>query len=198
YPDVSVDLVAADEIVDLVETGIDVAIRIGVLQNSSLVARKLGANQYVIAASPGYFERHAIPQKPSDLADHNCLIHKRSASPAAVWTFRRAQDSERIEVSGNLRADSFGIVKSAACLGQGIALLPAWSAMPCVEAGELQLLLPEFEAHPGESESDGGIYVVYPHRKLVSPKVRAFVDFMVEYVGSTSCWSPHKALPAAH
>lgn len=188
YPDLSVELIATDETVDLVETGIDVAIRMGVLQNSSLVARKLGSNEYVICASAAYFERHPAPQKPSDLADHNCLIHKPSASPA-IWTFRRAQDTERVEVSGNLLANSFGVIKAAACLSQGIALVPTWSAMPCVAGGYLQPVLPEYRAYPGEREDNGGIYLVYPHRQLVSPKVRAFVDFMIEYVGSPPYWT---------
>ncbi len=187
YPELRVELTATDQVVDLVEAGIDVAVRIGALQSSSLIARKLAAHRYVICASPSYFDRHQAPQRPQDVAHHNCLTYKFAGGPV-VWSFRGPHGAEQVEVSGNLQANSFGALKSAACLGLGLAILPIWSAMPCLKSGELQTVLREYTVSPRQGETEGGIYVVYPHKKLVSKKVRAFVDFMVEYIGNPPYW----------
>jgi DNA-binding transcriptional LysR family regulator len=187
FPELGVDLTATDKVVDLVETGIDVAIRMGNLQNSSLVARKLASNRYVVCGSPDYLDRRQAPQRPEDLAHHNCLIYRFAAAPA-VWTFKGAHGLEHVEVSGNLQADSFGALKSAASLGVGLALLPIWSAMPCLRSGQLQTVLRDYPVFPRHAETEGAIYAVYPHRKQLSPKVRAFVDFIVEYIGDPPYW----------
>lgn len=190
YPDLRVDLTATDQVMDLVETGIDVAIRIGALQSSSLVARKLATNRYVVCGSPVYLRQHGTPERPEELADHNCLSYKLAASPAA-WTFDDADRSQRVEVSGSLQADSFGALKAAACLGLGLAVLPIWSAMPCLKSGELQTVLRGWAVSPRAGHAAGAIYAVYPHRKHIPPKVRAFLDFMVEYIGDPPYWERH-------
>jgi DNA-binding transcriptional LysR family regulator len=187
YPELRVDLTATDQHIDMVESGIDVAVRSGPLENSSLVARKLASNRYVICASPAYLERYGQPQCPQDFAYHNCLAYQFAPGPV-VWTFKGANGLERIAVSGNLHANSFGALKAAACQGLGFALLPSWSAMPCVKRGELQTVLREYSVFPSHGEAEGAIYAVYPHRKYVSPKVRAFVDFMVDYIGDPPYW----------
>lgn len=192
YPEIKVDLVATDQMLDLVEAGIDVAVRIGDLQSSSLVARKLTSNRYVICGSSAYLERQGTPRRPHDLARYNCLAYKFASSPI-VWTFEGAEGIEQIEVIGNLRADSFGVLKAAACLGLGLVVLPTWSAMACVKSGELQVVLRDYQVFPKPSEeAKGGIYAVYPHRKHTSPKVRVFLDFMVDYVGNPPYWERHE------
>jgi DNA-binding transcriptional LysR family regulator len=187
YPELRVDLVATDQVVDIVESGIDVALRMGTLQNSSLVARKLASDRYVICGSPSYLDLHPPPRCPEDLAHHNCLTYKYTAG-TAVWTFKGRRGPEHVEVSGNLQADSFGALKSAAMLGMGLALLPIWSAMPCLRSGQLVTVLREYPVFSKHVEAEGAIYAVYPHRKQLSPKVRAFVDFIVEYIGDPPYW----------
>lgn len=191
YPEVRVDLTATDERVDMVEAGLDVAVRSGPLGDSSLIARKLASNRYVICASQAYIDHHGQPQTPQDFASHNCLTYEFARGPV-VWTFRAPGNLEHvpqhIEVSGNLHANSFGALKAAACRGIGIALLPSWSAMPCVKRGELQTVLSEYAVFPSHGENEGAIYAVYPHKKYVSPKVRAFLDFMIDYIGDPPYW----------
>ncbi|HKH20058.1 MAG TPA: LysR family transcriptional regulator [Gammaproteobacteria bacterium] len=187
YPEVRVDLMATDQRINMVEVGIDVALRSGPLENSSLVARKLASNRYVICASPAYLEHRGQPHTPQDLAYHNCLAYESARGPI-VWTFKGATEPEHIEVAGNLQANSFGALKVAACRGLGLALLPSWSAMPCIKSGKLRTVLSNYSVFPNHAESNGAIYAVYPHRKYVSPKVRAFLDFMVNYIGDPPYW----------
>jgi DNA-binding transcriptional LysR family regulator len=187
FPEVRVDLLATDQTVDLVEAGIDIALRIGSLPNSDLVARKLAPNHYVLCASEEYLDRHKAPAHPQDLAQHNCLAYRFASGPI-VWTFRRGDELERVQVSGILQANSFGALKSAAGAGLGLVVLPLWSAMPCLKSGELRAVLREYSVSPRQAETEAAIYAVYPHRKHLSPKVRAFLDFMVEYIGDPPYW----------
>jgi DNA-binding transcriptional LysR family regulator len=182
-----VDLLAADQMVDLVEAGIDIALRIGSLPNSDLVARKLAPNHYVLCASEKYLKHRQAPTHPQDLAQHNCLAYRFAPGPI-VWTFRRSDELERVQVAGNLQANSFGVLKSVACAGLGLVVLPIWSAIPCLKSGELRAVLREYSVSPRQADTEAAIYAVYPHRKHLSPKVRAFLDFMVEYIGNPPYW----------
>jgi DNA-binding transcriptional LysR family regulator len=187
FPDMRVDLIATDQVLDMVDAGIDVALRMGRLADSSLVARKLAPNRFVVCASPAYIERHGAPQRPQDLASCNCLTYKWAPGPV-TWTFEGPHGLARIEVSGNLEADSLGALKAAACRGLGLVLLPLWSATPCLKSGELQVVLSDYAATARDFDTEEAIYAVYPHRKQIPPKVRAFLDYMVEYVGDPPYW----------
>lgn len=187
HPNLSVDLTVSDQMVDMIEAGIDVAVHTGNLRNSSLIARKLATDRLVICASPAYLEQHAAPKHPRDLTHHNCLTHKSAPGPV-FWTFKHSRGLEQFEVSGNLQVNSVGALEAACSGGLGLAMLPIWSVTPLLKNGELKTLLPEYTVFANAGGADEAIYAVYPHRKHISPKVRAFLDFMVEHIGDPPCW----------
>jgi DNA-binding transcriptional LysR family regulator len=187
FPELSVDLTITDQIIDMVEEGTDVAVRIGVLQDSNLVARKLASSRCVICASPIYFEHHGTPQRPEELAHHNCLTYKFVSGPV-TWTFRGADGLQHVKVTGNLQVNSVDALEAAASHGTGIVLLPIWSVMSLLRSGKLKTALREYTVCYGHGETEKGIYAIHPHRQHVSPKVRAFLDFMVEYFENPHDW----------
>jgi len=177
------DISLADRIVDLVEEGFDLAIRIGSTGPHNVVARKLGETPVVPCASPDYLAKHGTPQVPEDLARHNCFTYE-YATPRNVWPFRDAEGRERsVRVSGNLHANNGDLLAEAAARGVGIVFEPAFVVGPEVRAGRLVPLLQEFVPPPL------AIYAVYPSRKHLSAKVRLFVDFLVEHFAGSQDWS---------
>jgi DNA-binding transcriptional LysR family regulator len=181
HPHVRVEMVLNDRLVDLVEEGYDLAIRIGRLSDSSLIARRLAPCRIVLCASPRYLERHGVPQRPADLARHNCLLYSYSADRNR-WSFGTGTAAETVEISGNLVANNGDAVVAAALAGQGIALQPTFIVGDALRAGALVRLLPDHEV-PGLD-----IHAVYPHPRNLSPKVRSFVDSLVERYGSRPSW----------
>lgn len=170
HPAVRFELVVSDRIVDLVEEGFDLAIRVGTVGSDRLVARRLGSMALVLCAAPAYLERHAAPRAPSDLADHNVLTYAYSATPR-VWRFtgpdRAVHD---VRVGGNLHANSGDALRAAAMEGMGIINEPDFLLDAALRAGRLVRLLPEFVG------AGGDIWAVYPSRRHLSLKVRLFVD----------------------
>jgi DNA-binding transcriptional LysR family regulator len=177
YPDLQVDLGMTDSYVDLVEEGIDVAVRIGALQDSSLVARKLAPTRRVLCASPVYLQKHGRPEKPEDLRNHNCLFYKFSGG-RAVWRFRDKAGEHAIEIDGNLRTNNADALQTAALAGVGIVVLPLFMVGPDIKRGALEVVFREVEFAMLSLDSD--IWAVYPYGRHQSPKVRAFIDFLVE------------------
>jgi DNA-binding transcriptional LysR family regulator len=171
YPDVSVDLNLQDHYVDLVEERIDLAIRLGRLSDSSLIARKLHAVNILLCASPGYLDLNGAPQKPSDLLDHNCLIYT-YASPR-TWTFTdRNGKSELIRISGRLSANSGDALLALALKDAGLVLAPDYLLEDDINAGRLIRLL------PGYTTNEIPVYAVYPQTRYLSAKTRTFIDFL--------------------
>ena len=173
YPEVSVDVALCDRVVDLVEEGFEAAIRIGPLPDSALIARSLAPYRLMICASPDYLARRGTPVQPEDLAQHECL----SFSPAAVvhWRLTDAQDGIcRVPVSGRLQVNHGQALRVAALHGLGIVLQPAILLEADVQAGRLVQLFPEYTL-PSRPMS-----VVYLPDRYRSPKLRSFVDFLVE------------------
>jgi DNA-binding transcriptional LysR family regulator len=172
HPQVSVDLSLDDRYVDLLEEGFDLAIRVGRLPDSSLIARRLAATPMVICASPLYLERHGAPQTPRDLAGHNCLAYSFSATRGA-WHFLDTERSEEVvDVSGRFSANNGEALRVLALKGEGILLAPAFIVDKDIEASHLIALL------PGYTTADIPIHAVYPHSRDLSAKVRTFVDFL--------------------
>jgi DNA-binding transcriptional LysR family regulator len=171
HPDVSFDVVATNQMVDLIEEGFDLALRPGPLPDSSLISRRLGVGKLIACAATAYLERHGTPQRPQDLADHNCLIHAVRESP---WRFSGPDGEVAVEVSGNLRSNTWAAIRGAALAGQGIALLPVVQIADDVNEGRLTRLLPDHDT--------GEIIVcaVYPASRHLSVKVRSFLDFTVK------------------
>jgi DNA-binding transcriptional LysR family regulator len=183
HPGVRFDVSLSDRIVDLVEEGFDVAVRIGAPGSENLVARKLGETRLVPCASPAYLAAHGAPRVPEDLAQHNCFTYE-YVSPRNIWRFHDAKGEERaVRVGGRLHSNNGDLLAEAAAQGAGIVFEPAFIVGPDVRAGRLVPLLQEFSAPPMP------IYAVYPSRKHLSAKVRLFVDFLVERFVEAPDWS---------
>lgn len=178
HPELGVDLVLADGFTDLVEQGIDLALRVGVLEDPGLVARRIGLSRRVVAATPGYLARHGTPATPEDLRRHACIVYAGLATGAS-WPFQGPQGRIAIPVSGRLRVDSTEAVRAATLQGLGIGMVPVWHFVDSeFETGRLVELLAAWEAPPLP------IHAVYPTRRFVAPKVRAMVDFLAEEFGA--------------
>jgi DNA-binding transcriptional LysR family regulator len=171
YPDVSIDLSLHDNYVDLLEERIDLAIRLGQLSDSSLIAKKLYTVEMVLCASPGYLAAHGTPQKPRDLVEHNCLIYTYAAPRA--WTFTdRNGKAEVTRISGRLLANSGDPLLALALKDTGILLGPDYLVAKDLSAGRLVRLLPDYKTQ------ETPVYAVYPHSHFLSAKTRTFIDFL--------------------
>lgn len=169
HPDVSFDLVMTDHMVDLVEAGFDLAVRAGPLPDSTLISRRVGVGSLVLCAAPDYLARRGAPERPEDLANHNCLIYARLENH---WLFNRGDDAVTVVVSGNLRSNSLEALRRATLSGQGICLLPTLLVAEDLRNGLLVRLLPKWET------SDLVVQAVYPASRHLSVKVRTFLDFL--------------------
>ena len=181
FPDLKVDITLDDAFVDLVHGGYDLAIRIADLPDSSLVARRLAPSRRVVCGSPGYFRRRGVPETPDDLRDHECLSYRYLATTGS-WPFRKGQRTWSIPVNGSLSANNGDVLLAAAVAGTGLVLVPTFMAEQQLRSGTLRPVLVSY------AESDFGIYAVYPHRRHVSAKVRAFVDYFAERFGPAPYW----------
>ena len=173
YPEIAVDLSLIDRHVDIAAEGIDLAIRAQQLPDSNLVARKLLDNPMFLVASPNYLEEYGTPQKPADLADHNCLIYS-SAESINHWHFTRKSREYSVTVTGNLQCDNGDTLVEGALAGLGFIVKPHWMIHTHLESGALQHVMPEYTPSPLP------IHAVYPQRRLLPIRVRCFVDFLSE------------------
>ncbi|HTJ57263.1 MAG TPA: LysR family transcriptional regulator [Devosiaceae bacterium] len=189
YPDIRLDATLTDATVDLIETGADVAVRIGALVDSTLVARKLAPHRRILVASQEYFGSRAVPSLPPDLGQHECLVF--ALQPTSAWYCRPAgsQGGEPVQVviNGVLRTNDSETLRDAALSGIGIALLPTWLVGNDVREGRLLPVLPdlEWQIAPGPERA---IWGVYPPKKVVSPKVKAFLAFLSQRFGAPPYW----------
>ena len=171
YPDINIDLLFDDDYVDLVKEGIDLAIRIGPLADSTLIARKIGSSPRVVVASPEYLVKHGRPRKPVDLMKHSCLIYTLQKSPD-LWYFNSTQEGdESIRVSGRLKASSPDAVCDATIEGLGISIVCEWHARKYIKTGALKVILPDYRPTTYD------IHAVYPERRFVPQKVKRMIEF---------------------
>jgi DNA-binding transcriptional LysR family regulator len=183
HREVGFDVSLSDRIVDLVEEGFDLGIRVGVAGSDNIVARKLGETRLVPCASPGYIQAHGAPQAPEELEEHNCFTYE-YVTPRNLWRFRDPSGHERaVRVRGNLHSNNGDLLAEAAARGAGIVFEPAFIVGLDVRAGRLVPLLQDFVPLPVP------IYAVYPSRKHLSAKVRLFVDFLVARFAEAQDWS---------
>lgn len=171
HPGLAIDLTLNDRIVDLVEEGYDVAIRISRLADLSLIARRLVPSRRVVCGSPAYFERHGVPRHPADLRRHNCLLYSYLPS-AEEWQFVGPDGPAAVRVSGTLRANNGDALEAAMLTGLGVALQPTFIAGRDLQAGRLVAVMPDYV------DESASVYAVYPHSRHLSAKVRAFIDFL--------------------
>ena len=164
--------------IDLVEQNIDVDIRIGQLDDSALIAKKLLHGERVLCASPAYLRRAGLITTPGDLASHNCLTYHLHLGPN-VWRFMEANGVVvEVPVDGSYQSDNGPSLRSMALAGLGVVLMPEWSVSDDLQSGALVALLPEYRVSYGPF--DYGIYAVYQRSRHMSAKVRLFVDFLHE------------------
>ena len=182
YPDVDIDLTMNDRFVDLIDEGFDLAVRVGKLEDSSLVARKLVPVRRVICASPDYLKARGTPQTPDDLTQHACLCYS-NLSMAHEWRFVTEKGAPwPVEVKGRLNVNNGDALKIAALRGLGFVNLPTFIVGSELQAGTLVTVLDRF------IPQDASLSAVYPHSRHLSPKVRAFVDFLTERFGPRPYW----------
>lgn len=174
YPEVSLEVVLTPRTVDIVSEGFDVAIRAGVLRDSSLVARRVADADAAVFASPAYLARRGIPRSPEDLAGHECVLFRPTRGKSR-WTLENAKgDKTVVEVSGRIGCDDFGFARSVALAGGGIALMPGFLGLEAVREGRLVRLLPQLSARIG------ALYLVHASGRHVPRKITVFRDFLVE------------------
>jgi len=171
YSDVEVSAYLSNQQVDLVEEGYDLAIRLGKLTDSTMMAKKLGKRINYLCASPMYLEQYGIPHSLSELNKHSCLL-----GTLDYWQFSDAGKEKNIRVSGRLRYNSGVSLVDAALKGLGIVQLPDYYVQQHLASGELISLLDNLR------EPDGGIWAVYPQNRHLSPKIRLLVDYLAEHI----------------
>jgi DNA-binding transcriptional LysR family regulator len=181
YPEVGLEVSFSDRTVNLVDEGFDVAVRIGRLADSSLVARKLAAVRLVTCASQDYLRTHGEPRHPSDMADHQAILDLNVRDPHS-WAFGTGAQQMDVRVNGRLRFSSPDVCLAAAKAGFGIARAPAFVAMTHLAAGDLATMLCPFEPDPIH------VYAVYPHGRHLAAKVRVFVDFLAQRFAGEPAW----------
>ena len=170
YPDVELDLMATDRVVDLVGEGFDVAVRAGELRDSSLIARKLTVAPQIIVATPEYLEARGNPGQPQDLAGHECLGFQ--AATRETWTLEGPTGKVRVPVRCRLRVNDLVLAHAAAVSGMAMALLPSMMAQPELQSGRLVRVLPDWAGRRD------WMAAVYPSNRHLSVKVRTFIDHL--------------------
>lgn len=181
HRNVAVTLNLNDRVVDLIGEGIDVAIRIAALSDSSLIGVKLADNKRVVVASPAYIKRHGAPASLDDLAKHNCLPISSEGSQRG-WTFRQNGKNVTLKVAGNMVCNDGAVLHDWALAGRGLAWRSMWEVATAIESGALVTVLDEFAA-PGND-----IYAVFAQRRHLPLRIRAFVDFLRHAYAQPDYW----------
>ena len=175
FPDITLDIDLDDALVDMVEDGFDVAIRVSRLTDSSLIAKKLADFRVIVCASPEFIDKYGVPKTPQDIGDVPCIVDT-NIKRRANWLFVNEEGEEySVPVRGAIEVNSPEVARRAALAGLGLTMAPEFSVEKELRSGALVSLLDEHVV------TGGGIYAVYPHRRHVPGKVRAFVDFLTEW-----------------
>ncbi len=181
HPALRIDMQLDDRLVDVVGEGFDLAVRIAQLPPSSLVGRKLAVNRRIVCGAPAYLAAHGVPRMPQDLRRHDCLNYSYLAS-GDEWRFRGPEGPLTVRVRGSCTANNGDVLVQAAIAGLGLILTPTFLVGEALRSGRLVPVLGEF------CDSDTGIYALWPQTRHLSPKVRAFVDFLAARFGPVPEW----------
>lgn len=173
HPELEVDVILDDRIIDLVTEGIDVALRMGELADSSAVARRIASGRRSVIATPGYLRQHGIPLVPADLAAHPAVVYSQLGNS---WTFRKQGTEASVVVSGRLRLSAAEGIRAAVLADMGLAIASDWMFTPELESGAAIRLLQDWELPPLD------LWAVFPTGKMASAKARAFADFVEHMV----------------
>jgi LysR family transcriptional regulator, transcriptional activator for dmlA len=174
HPHVEVQLDVTDRPIDLVESGVDLAIRFGSLPDKRLNARRVMSNRRFLCASPRYLEQHGTPATLADLSDHQCIVHRQNDDAYGIWRLMHKGHTEVVKVQGMLSSNDGDIVLGWALDGHGILIRSEWDLAKYLESGRLRIVLPEFV------QPSADLFVYYPSKRNQSARARAFVDFLVE------------------
>lgn len=172
YPELTIQLHLTNVKVDLIDEGYDLAIRLGKLNDSSMMAKRLSSRTLYVCASPAYLSTYGIPHSISELDRHNCL-----QGTLDYWHFQEEGKVRNVRIKGSLNCNSGRGLVDAALKGIGIVQLPDYYVVPFIESGELISLLEQ------NREADEGIWALYPHNRHLSPKVRLFLDYLAQELG---------------
>ncbi|MGP8305974.1 LysR family transcriptional regulator [Vibrio sp. YIC-376] len=184
YPEITVDFRFSDSIIDMVEGGFDVAIRVAELKDSALVARKLASDRRIVVASPEYLEKFGTPERPQNLVNHECI----NLMGMENWVFKTCNGPLSIRTTGRFRTDNGDAMRDATIDGLGISINSIWSVYQQLDRGELVEILQDYPL-----AADASIWAVYPSSRLIAPKVRAFIDYFAEYYGHPTYWEVNLA-----
>jgi len=178
YPSLMIELLLTDAYIDLIEERVDVAIRLGSLQDSSYIARLIQPIQFVICASPDYIEKNGIPVKPEDASEHNCLVFPR-AGYSNNWLFKdKNQDVHETQIQGRYTITNSNAIKQCAILSMGLALLPDWLVNNDIRDGTLIRLYSDY--YVTATDYNSGIYILYPSKDYMPLKTRLFVEYLLQ------------------
>ena len=175
YPELSLELLLHDRFTDLVEERIDVAIRLGTLQDSSYIGRQLSPMEFYIVASPHYLEKNGVPQIPEQLCEHHCLIFPRGGHNSS-WFFKRKQKIQEVNIKGRHLITQSAATKQCTLAGMGISLLPDWLVQTEIENAELVKLFTDYQVTATDYKA--AVWLLYPSREYLPAKVRVFSDFL--------------------
>jgi DNA-binding transcriptional LysR family regulator len=184
HPKVELDISFDDRTVDLIGGGYDIAVRIGQLRDSSLVARRIAPIKAVAVASPAYLDARGRPKHPHDIKDHDYLVYA-NVSMAEQLRFRTGKGWESARGKVRLRADSGEMLRAAAIAGLGILVVPSFIAAPAIASGELEIILRDYVLHEGVA-----LHAVMPPGRATTARVRSLIDFLVERFGPEPVWDP--------
>jgi DNA-binding transcriptional LysR family regulator len=180
HPRLELDLRLSDSVSNMVDESIDVAVRIGAIEDHpNLIVRRLMDHERVICASPAYFAKHGAPIVPADLATHNCLRFAYDETRTS-WRLQRGQDVDTVAVRGTLIANNAEVLCQAALAGVGVVLLPKWLVSASLASGALVQVLADYRANPGAMNI--GLYAIYQVNRRGSPKVKAFIDLLANHL----------------
>jgi DNA-binding transcriptional LysR family regulator len=175
YPQIELDLDFSDRLVDVIDEGFDAVVRTGELSDSRLLSKRLGAGRFVYVGAPGYFAQHGTPLRPEDLKQHACLLHRfPTTGTMEKWPLNRAPSDAGIRLTASMTSNHVETLLHMAVQGHGIACLPDFAVQPAVESGALRTVLDQWAG------SSSTFWVLWPSNRQLSPRVRAFVDFMAE------------------
>jgi DNA-binding transcriptional LysR family regulator len=175
HSELKIDIVLQSSPGDLIDEGIDIAIFLGALDDTSMVAKKLATSPMVVCGSPDYLAKYGIPKTPDDLVNHSCLVNW-AISPRHKWQFKTETGIKIITVSGRMQANAAHSTRIAALNGLGLVMLPIYIVGGDIEKGALKVVLDNYPLPTLD------IHAVYPHRKYLSAKVRAFLDFLQDWL----------------
>jgi DNA-binding transcriptional LysR family regulator len=182
YPDVNVELVINDHHADMVEDGLDVAVRLGALSQNSLKARQLGSLRQIVCGAPSYFQEFGRPQTPADLARHACVVRLSSPEPTR-WLFQHDGEHYQAEIRGRFSANNFAACNAAVINGLGIGLSPHWLLRDALELGQVEEVLTQFHAPRMP------VFITWPPSAKLPARTRAFIDFLaLSWAGDSFIW----------